>query len=250
MREINFESLREQMVKRLVDKGIRDKKVLSSMAEVPRERFVPIELLALCYDDTALPLGQKYVIPHPWMIAFALQTLEIKEKDKVLEIGTNSGYQTAIISRLAGKVITLESSLDMAITAALRIKGIYRNVQIYVSPPLQGLEQFAPYDVIISNIPFLELPQSLVDQLKERGRLLFPLRTDICEYISLVKKNGGEITIEKLLKLDFIPLIKPSENTNQTVEENEKSSNKKKKDKDSSLHKGNNHREKSEEKEN
>lgn len=237
MQEINFGSLREQMVKRLIDRGVNNKDVLTAMGEVPREHFVPAGLWPFSYDDTPLPLGQKHIIAHPWIIAFILQVLDIKRNETVLELGTGSGYQTAIVSRLAGRVLTVESSLEMALTASLRLRGSLKNVRVYRGNSNEGFDECAPYDVIIGNTPFLEFPKALTEQLKDGGRLVFSLRTDSCEYLILARRAAGDVSVEKLLKLDYVPishaLDKVSEGGNQEPDQGRKKGRRHKPDKGS-----------------
>lgn len=206
MQEINFESLRNQMVKRLEDRGIKDHNLLAVMKEIPRENFVPLQLVPLAYDDTPIPVSEKHTVPHPWLIAFNLQALKISNRDKVLELGTNSGYQTSILSGLARQVLTIEPSLDMVVTASLRVRGKGRNVQLFKGEITSGFRKYAPYDVIVCNVPLSEYPEVIIAQLAEGGRMIYTKHVDTSENIVLVTKKVGEIALETIMRLNYIPV--------------------------------------------
>jgi protein-L-isoaspartate(D-aspartate) O-methyltransferase len=208
MEQIDFDTLRKDMVARMAARKIEDARLLKALNVTPRESFVPLELVPLAYDDTPLPLGDSRIIAHPWITAFMLQALSPKETDRVLELGTATGYQTALLSRLAGQVLTVEPSLDMALTAHLRLRGACRNVRIYTGNHEEGFPAYAPYDAIISPQPFTRHPAHLVSQLGENGTLVYPLRKDTHEEIVKVRKENSSIEIKPILKMQYLPVAK------------------------------------------
>jgi len=208
MDQIDFGSLRKDMVARLAARNIQDTRLLGAFSLIPRESFVPLEMLPLAYDDTPLLLGEDRAIAHPWIIAFMLQALSLKETDRVLELGTCTGYQAAVISRIAGQLLTVEPSQEMAITAHLRLRSTCRNVKIYTGNPEEGLSYYAPYNAIISSLPFARHPDHLVHQLTEKGILIYPLRKDTHEEIIKVERKEGSAEAKPILKMQFIPIVK------------------------------------------
>ncbi len=208
MDRIDFDTLRKDMVARLAARNIHDARLLQAINTIPREGFIPIELIPLAYDDTPLPIGENRVIAHPWIIAFMLQALSLKGTDKVLELGTSTGYQTALISQLAGQVLTVEPAPEMAFTAHLRLRPAYRNVKIYIGNQEEGFLHFAPYNAIISSSPFLKHPSHLISQLDDKGTLIYPLIKDAHEEIIIVKKDCNSVQVKPILKMQFIPISK------------------------------------------
>ncbi|MGV8121778.1 MAG: protein-L-isoaspartate O-methyltransferase [Candidatus Xenobiia bacterium LiM19] len=208
MDQIDFTTLRKDMVARMAARNIQDTRLLEALNLTPRESFVPLELLPIAYDDTPLPIGENRVIAHPWIIAFMIQALSLKETDRVLELGTCTGYQTALISQIAGQVLTVEPSPEMALTAHLRLRSTFRNVKVYTGTPEEGFSFYAPYNAIISSLPFIKHPGHLVHQLAEKGVLIYPLIKDTHEEIIKVEKKGSSIEVKPILKMQFIPISK------------------------------------------
>jgi protein-L-isoaspartate(D-aspartate) O-methyltransferase len=207
LHRLDFGNLRKEMVARLRSRGITNEAVLKAFKDVPRENFVPLELLYISYEDMPILLGDRMIVPHPWITAFMLQALNIKKDDNVLELGTNSGYQAALISQLAHSVATCEGILDMAMTASLRLRSEYSNTRVYTGGHLlEGLPTKGPFDVIISNAPINHFPNRLIEQLKEGGRMIFPIKSGNFEQITILQKTGEGVIRKKLLKLQYVPL--------------------------------------------
>lgn len=208
---IDFQAARERMVAEL-RRHVRDERVLSAFARVPRERFVPVELQRQAYEDQALPIGEGQTISQPLMVALMLQALTLTGDEKALEVGTGSGYQAALLSLLAREVISVERKPRLAEKAAKRLAGLgYANVRVHVSGAALGWPEDAPYDAIIVAAGAPEPPPSLVDQLAMNGRLVVPAGSRRVQRLVRVTKSDYGVTLEKLGECRFVPLIAPGE---------------------------------------
>src|SRR6266480_6682610 len=173
----DFAVERERMVQQqLRTRGIKDERVLAALAKVPREEFVPQDSRAASYEDGPLPIGYDQTISQPYIVAFMTEQLRLSPTDRVLEIGTGSGYQAAILAELAGKVYTIEivAPLAQSAEAALQRLG-YKNVHVKVGDGYKGWPEYAPFDAIIVTCAPDHVPQPLIDQLKEGGRMIIPV---------------------------------------------------------------------------
>lgn len=201
--------LRNRMVEgQLVPRGIHDERVLNAFRKVPRHLFVPKENLINAYGDYPLPVGEGQTISQPYMVALMTQCLELKGDEKILEIGTGSGYQAAILAELA-KVIYSVERIDIL---AERTKNIldtlgYTNVKIKVGDGTEGWDEFAPYEGIIvtAGAPFV--PNPLLAQLAENGRMAIPIGDAFSQVLTLVEKKEGKITQKEICGCVFVPLI-------------------------------------------
>jgi protein-L-isoaspartate(D-aspartate) O-methyltransferase len=204
-----FETARQQMVEhQLRHRGIRDERVLAAMASVPREKFVPADLQYSAYDDGALPIGWDQTISQPLVVAFMAEALKIQPADKVLEIGTGSGYGAAVLSLLAAEVHTVERIAALARQAGQRLKELgYGNVHVHESDGTLGLRTHAPFNAICTTAGAREVPQPLLDQLAEGGRLLIPVGPLHCQRMERVTRRGDDFHHEDLGAFAFVPLI-------------------------------------------
>jgi protein-L-isoaspartate(D-aspartate) O-methyltransferase len=201
--------LRDDMVmQQLVKRGIRDERVLQVMRGIPRHLFVPVRHRSMAYEDMPLPIGHEQTISQPLMVAMMTEALRLRGHERVLEIGTGSGYQAAILSRLAGVVFSIEriSALAAQARAALAIVGIM-NVHVLVGDGSLGLPEHGPYDAIVVTAASPKVPPALIDQLKLGGRLLIPVG-DRHEQtlVRLTRTNNGP-QVERLGGCRFVPLI-------------------------------------------
>ena len=173
----NFEELRQQMVEsQLISRGVKDKRVLDVMRNIPREMFISDDLKGCAYEDRPLPIGYGQTISQPYIVALMTESLELKGDEKVLEIGTGSGYQAAILSRLAKHVFTIERNASLADRAQEVLKKLkINNVHIKVGDGSLGLPQEAPFSGILVTAASFEIPSSLMAQLSEGGRLVIPV---------------------------------------------------------------------------
>jgi protein-L-isoaspartate(D-aspartate) O-methyltransferase len=201
---------RERMVARhLAAEGIDDPRVLEAMRAVPRERFVEEALAAKAYGDHALPIGHGQTISQPWVVARLAQLLRLRGDEAVLEIGTGSGYQAAVLSRLAARVFTVERIPDLAERArrTLRALGI-ENVHFKVFDGTYGWREFAPYGGIAVTAACPEVPAPLLDQLAEDGRLVLPLGDRDGQVLRCVRRTAqGRFVHEDHEPVAFVPLV-------------------------------------------
>jgi protein-L-isoaspartate(D-aspartate) O-methyltransferase len=204
-----FAKDRQQMVdSQLRYRGLRDARVLDAMARVPRHEFVPENYRSQAYEDHPIPIGEGQTISQPLIVAVALQFLSLEPTDKVLEIGTGSGYQAALLAELAQHVYSVErhSRLAQQAEAALRRLG-YNNLTIVTGDGTQGLPEFAPYDAIVVSAAAPQIPASLFQQLKESGRMVIPVGPAETQQLQLVRKTQGVPVITVLEPCRFVPLI-------------------------------------------
>jgi protein-L-isoaspartate(D-aspartate) O-methyltransferase len=206
-----FAAAREALV-RALRAEVPDKRVLSAFARVPRERFVLPELQRHAYEDRALPIGHGQTISQPLMVAMMTQALLLRGDEKVLEVGTGSGYQAALLSLLARDVITVERLRPLAREAAQRLRELgYANVRVFFAREALGWPDEAPYDAIVVTAGAPDVPQSLVDQLAMGGRLVVPAGDRRLQHLVRVTTSERGVTMERLGECRFVPLIAPRE---------------------------------------
>jgi len=212
---VHFEKLRLRMVKGQIEsRGVKDKNVLEAMKKVPRHLFVPEKYRKYAYDDRPLPIGENQTISQPYIVAYMTESLELDEDDKVLEIGTGSGYQAAILGEIAASVYTIEIVESLALRAELTLKDLgYTNVHVRVGDGYQGWPGEAPFDAVIVTAAPDHIPQPLIDQLKEGGRLVIPVG-DYMQELVLVKKTDKGIEKERLLSVMFVPMTGEADKKN------------------------------------
>jgi protein-L-isoaspartate(D-aspartate) O-methyltransferase len=189
-------------------RDINDERVLDAMWRVPRELFVTAVNYAYAYDDRPLPLGEGQTISQPFIVALMTQALKLDDESKVLELGTGSGYQTAILAELAGQVFTVERFPSLAKSAEIILNNIgYRNISFHVASKVLGWSDNAPYDAILVTAAAPKIPQALVDQLKVDGRLVIPVGSRWEQTLLRVVKRGEGTEVEHLTSCRFVPLI-------------------------------------------
>jgi protein-L-isoaspartate(D-aspartate) O-methyltransferase len=195
--------LREQIVAR----GVSDPRVLDAFRTIPRELFVPQNLRASAYDDTPLPLTRGQTISQPFIVALMTELLRLRGDEKVLEIGTGSGYQTAILAKLAKTVYSAEVEPDLAAGAAERLQELgITNVILGTGNGVELFRRHAPFDAILSAAAPELLPEELVDQLADGGRCVIPVGAADVQYLWLIERNGGHVTRKRLEAVRFVPL--------------------------------------------
>ncbi|MFQ5645743.1 MAG: protein-L-isoaspartate(D-aspartate) O-methyltransferase [bacterium] len=215
LKEINegFPAPPARVVKRMMDeqliaRGISDKRVLEAMRQIPRHLFVDDAFYNRAYDDCPLPIGDKQTISQPYMVATMSELLELEGTEKVLEIGTGSGYQTAVLAALAGQVYSVERIPDLAHKAQERLEFLgYDNVHIKVDDGCLGWEEFQPYGAILVAASSPRIPESLIEQLKEGGRLVLPVGGDFSQSLQVVRKVNGQAEITDNGNCVFVKLI-------------------------------------------
>jgi len=203
-----FGGYRARLVEGLRAKGIRDLAVLRAFAETPRHLFVPQALRHRAYEDAALPIGNGQTISQPFTQARYLETLSLTGKERVLEIGTGSGYQTALLAALADQVFTVERVRSLAETAQAALKAAAAgNVSLLVGDGTLGWSAYAPYHAILVAAGGPEVPQPLVDQLTPRGRMIIPLGAKGAQTLTLVRRTASGTEVTPLGDARFVPLV-------------------------------------------
>ena len=199
---------RAQLVETLQQKGIRDLAVLRAVRMVPRHLFVPQSVRHRAYDDAALPIGSSQTISQPWVQARYLELLNLHGRERVLEIGTGSGYQTALLAMLCDAVFSVERIPALAQRArdALGAAGI-RNVTVLVGDGTLGWRPFAPYDAILVAAASPEIPAPLIEQLAPEGRMVIPLGDRTNQTLTLVRREGNELRTTTVADVRFVPLL-------------------------------------------
>lgn len=202
-----YEHKRRKLVEILKDEGIKSQKVLNAILKVPRHMFVPQEYLSLSYEDEALPIGYGQTISQPYIVALMTEALNLQGNEKVLEIGTGSGYQTAILAGLALEVYTIERIKELLEEAKKRLRVLgYNNVYFKLGDGTLGWEEFAPYDRIIVTAASYDIPEPLKEQLKDGGIMVIPIGGRDFQYLYRITKKGNNFYRENLGGVRFVPL--------------------------------------------
>jgi protein-L-isoaspartate(D-aspartate) O-methyltransferase len=200
---------RQQMVERDIrDRGLKDPVVLKVMGKVPRHLFVDESLRSRAYGDHPLPIGEGQTISQPYVVALMTEALRLRREDRVLEIGTGSGYQAAVLAEIVKEVYTIEIRKSLADKAAERLAGLgYRNVKVKYGDGYFGWEEQAPFDAIIITAAANHIPPPLIKQLKEGGRLIVPLGSTVYfQTLTLATKRKGELDVEQMSPVAFVPM--------------------------------------------
>jgi len=206
---INYEKERLRMVEeQVVSRGVKDERVLDAMRKVPREEFLPEAIRGMAYADNAIPLGEGQTISQPFMVALMSELLELTGTERVLEIGTGSGYQAAVLAELCGKVYTVERIKLLADRARATLDRLgYRSVAIKVYDGTYGWKEMAPFDAIMVTAGSPDVPAPLLDQLKDGGRMVIPVGERYSQtLLKIVKTPEGAVT-QRSIPCVFVPLI-------------------------------------------
>jgi protein-L-isoaspartate(D-aspartate) O-methyltransferase len=201
--------LRERMVnEQLEARDITDRRVLQIMGVVPRHLFVPLNLRGQSYEDYPLPIGNGQTISQPYIVALMTQWASLKGGERVLEVGTGSGYQAAVLSRLVDRVFSVEIDEDLSLQAARRLKELgFLNIEVKWGDGYQGWEEKGPFDAILVTCAARRLPPALFRQLKEGGRIVVPLeKAYLIQTLTLIEKSGGKPRIKPILDVRFVPM--------------------------------------------
>jgi len=209
MTEEHYSELRQWMVEeQLRRRGIRDQRVLEAMQIVPRHLFVPETWRAQAYEDGPLPIGYKQTISQPYIVALMLEALELTGSERILEVGTGSGYQAALLGWLAKYVYTVEIIPELAQSAREVLAQLgYENVEVVAANGSIGWKAGAPYDAIIVAAASPTVPTPLVEQLREGGRLVLPVGDFFAQELLRVRKRQGKVITENLGECAFVPLV-------------------------------------------
>lgn len=204
---LDYEVAREQLV-RWLRKEIRDERVLAAMRDVPREAFVPPDVRRYAYDDRPLPIGYGQTISQPLIVALMTAALDLSGDERVLEIGTGSGYQAAILSRLCRHVVSVERVPELAERAAetLRLLG-YDNVEVHVARDSLGWPEGAPYDAVLVTAAAPRIPRALLNQLAPAGRMVVPVGSRRVQQLVRLERTDRGPVLRRLGECRFVPLI-------------------------------------------
>jgi protein-L-isoaspartate(D-aspartate) O-methyltransferase len=204
---------RQQMVEsQLRARGISDSRVLEAMLKVPRHEFVPETLRHEAYEDHPLPIGDGQTISQPFVVALMLESLQVSSKDKVLEVGTGSGYATALLAELAAQVFSIERHPALADRARTVLRVLnYSNVQVVTGDGSLGLTHSAPFDAILVSAAALDVPGTLIAQLREGGRMIIPVGAPDSQQLQFIRMINGQPVISIREAVRFVPLISNQE---------------------------------------
>jgi protein-L-isoaspartate(D-aspartate) O-methyltransferase len=206
--DVFLERRQKMVATQLRRRGIRDERVLLAMQRVPRHEFIAAGFRDRAYDDEPVPIGEGQTISQPYIVAYMLQELAIGPQHRVLEIGTGTGYQAALLAELAHDVITIERHASLAATARANLERLgYRNASVMQGDGTQGWLGAAPYDRIIVAAAAPRIPPPLFEQLAEEGRLILPLGAPEFQELTLVEKRAGQLVSSRLEGCRFVPLI-------------------------------------------
>lgn len=208
--DAEFLNERTSMVRhQIAERGVSDIRVLDAMMSVPRHKFVPDRYITRAYDDNPLPIGYGQTISQPYIVAYMTELLNLNKNTTVLEVGTGSGYQAAILSPLVKKVYTIEIIPELANSASARLKDLgYSNVEVGIGDGYYGWTEHAPFDAIIVTAAAGHIPPPLLEQLKNNGRMVIPVGGSfLVQNLILISKNkDGVITTRNLIPVRFVPL--------------------------------------------
>lgn len=198
------------MVARQIERrGISDKGVLRAMEEVPRHEFVPREARTSAYDDRPLDIGFGQTISQPYIVAFMAEQLLLKPADRVLEVGTGSGYQAAVLSRLAAQVFSIEIVAELIVRATRDLKRLgYQNILVKGGDGYEGWPEFAPFDAIIVAAALDHVPQPLLRQLRESGRMVIPVGNAHDQQLLLIEKHASGLRRQAICPVRFVPFTR------------------------------------------
>lgn len=200
--------VREQIQER----GIRDSRVVRAMNEVPRHEFVPPEIRPLAYDDRPLPIGHGQTISQPFIVAFMTEQLDPKPTDRVLEIGTGSGYQAAVLAKVVAEVFSIEIVQPLAVKAAADLQRLgFGNVHVRAGDGYKGWPEHAPFDAVIVTCAPDHIPSALVEQLREGGRMIIPVGDIGAQELYILEKRAGRVERRAVLPVRFVPMTGKAE---------------------------------------
>ena len=205
----DYDAERRNMVdQQILNRGIRNTRVLDAMRAVERHYFVPEQYRHMAYSDRPLPIGHQQTISQPYIVALMTDYLNLKEEEKVLEIGTGSGYQAAVLAELVGQVYSVEIVEELAHRARKTLEELgYENVHIRIGDGYKGWEEHAPYDAIIVTASPSDVPPALKEQLAEGGRMVIPVGGPVFQKLVLLRKEDGKVKQTDVTSVRFVPMV-------------------------------------------
>lgn len=207
-----YDKEKQQMVKnQIIDRGIKDSKVIAAMKDVDRHVYVPENYRDMAYSDRPLPIGNGQTISQPYIVALMTELLELEEGEKVLEIGTGSGYQAAVLSHITSEVYSIEIIEELAKEAKKNLqKQGYNNIKLKTGDGYKGWEKYAPFDAIIVTAAPSDIPKPLKEQLAEGGRMVIPVGGQFIQELVLLEKKNGELKKQEISAVRFVPMLDES----------------------------------------
>ncbi|MFP4605218.1 MAG: protein-L-isoaspartate(D-aspartate) O-methyltransferase [Bacteroidales bacterium] len=204
-----YDREKQQMVKQqIVDRGIKDPKVIAAMKDVDRHVYVPKNYRDMAYSDRPLPIGDGQTISQPYIVALMTESLELEEGDKVLEIGTGSGYQAAVLSHITSEIYSIEIIEELAEEAKENLqKQGYDSIKLKIGDGYKGWEEYAPFDAIIVTCAPSDIPEPLKEQLAEGGRMVIPIGDKFIQELVLFEKKNGELEKQEISSVRFVPML-------------------------------------------
>lgn len=204
-----FAEQREKMVKnQIMKRGVTSEKVVEALRNVKRHFFVPEDLRGRAYEDRPLPIGYGQTISQPYIVALMTEALELSEPDKVLEVGTGSGYQAAVLAEIVDKVYTIEIVEPLGEQAKERMENLgYDNVEVKIGDGYKGWPKEAPFDAIIVTAAPTEIPEPLKEQLAEGGKMIIPVGERFAQELVLLEKKKGKLKRKNIIPVRFVPLV-------------------------------------------
>jgi len=206
----DYSKMRSEMVfEQIIARGVTDPLVINAMQKVPRHKFVPLDIQSRAYQDCPLPIGFQQTISQPYIVAYMTEQLQLSKGDKILEIGTGSGYQTAVLAEISDQIYTIEiiKPLGLAAKSTLIAEG-YSSVRFKIGDGYHGWAKYAPYDAIIVTASPNEVPKELIEQLADNGKLIIPVDDTSQQYLILYTKTKEKIKKRKLIPVRFVPFIR------------------------------------------
>jgi protein-L-isoaspartate(D-aspartate) O-methyltransferase len=203
----------EMVEKQLISRGIQDSRLIQAMLKIPRHMFVPEDLRESAYGDNPIPIGMDQTISQPYIVALMTELLRLKEGEKVLEVGTGSGYQTAILAEMGCEVYTIEILEPLLDKARKTLESLgYDNIRYRTGDGYKGWEEFSPFDAIIVTAAPDHIPQPLIDQLKINGRMIIPVG-DLYQELVLIKKKEKGVDMKTITPVRFVPMTGEAQKT-------------------------------------
>lgn len=201
---------KEMVQYQIIARGIKDTATIRAMKTVPRHEFVPSHLRRYAYDDHPLPIGSDQTISQPYIVALMTELIKPKKGQKVLEIGTGSGYQAAVLAEIVDSVYTVEILPELAKSAEKKLKQLgYRNIIVKCGDGYLGWKEVAPFDAILVTAAAEEIPKPLIEQLKDGGIMVIPVGEQMAvQQLKLIRKKGKDIEVENVIPVRFVPLVR------------------------------------------
>lgn len=216
--DYRHKGLRKKLVEEIASKGIQDKRILDAIGKIPRHLFLDSSFLEYAYQDKAFPIGAGQTISQPYTVAFQTALLDVKKGDKILEIGTGSGYQACVLMELGARVYSVERQKSLYVHTKNLLAKMNYHPRLFYGDGYKGLLSFAPFDKILITAAAPEIPEELKQQLKLKGRLVVPFgEENVQEMICMIKNENENFTLTKHGKFQFVPMLKGKESKNDII---------------------------------